>query len=324
MPHFNDIFLEPFRKINFKLQQDKSSRWYSHTTDYITKGLCANEFLLEELHKNKPLMLSRIGTSELHTVLIFLLRKQPYLKNLNQYIKGVQPEFWWGKYALTDLARNSGFFPSEQLALERFSKLYLEEMKSIDILLTWLKGESILDDFGYLQPTRKSVYIFSSEPYFYVQPWTTALKHKKILVIHPFEKSINHQYKKRKLLFTNGTLPEFELKTIKAIQSIEGNDTNFDSWFEALDHMKSQIDSIDFDIALIGAGSYGLPLASHIKRNDKIALHLGGFLQIIFGIRGKRWDLSEAHQKIMNEHWKYPFSEEYPNNYKNLDHGSYW
>lgn len=125
-------------------------------------------------------------------------------------------------------------------------------------------------------------------------------------------------------MFTNGTLPEFELKTIKAIQSIKGNNTNFKSWFEALEHMKSQIDLIDFDIALIGAGSYGLPLASHIKRNGKIALHLGGFLQIIFGIKGKRWDLSEAHQKIMNEHWKYPFSEEYPNNYKNLDHGSYW
>lgn len=43
----------------------------------------------------------------------------------------------------------------------------------------------------------------------------------KVLVIHPFEDTIKSQYQKREKLFP-GTdiLPEFELKTLKAVREI--------------------------------------------------------------------------------------------------------
>lgn len=65
-------------------------------------------------------------------------------------------------------------------------------------------------------------------------------------------------------------LPEFaSMQTIKAVQSIAGNPVGFSTWFEALDWMKSEIDKKDFDIALLGCGAYGVPLAAHIKQNGK-------------------------------------------------------
>ena len=50
--------------------------------------------------------------------------------------------------------------------------------------------------------------------------------------------------------------------------------------------MKSQMDQTDYDIALIGCGAYGFPLAAHAKRMGKQAIHMGGSLQLLFGIRG--------------------------------------
>ena len=54
--------------------------------------------------------------------------------------------------------------------------------------------------------------------------------------------------------------------------------------------MKAQIDKEDFDICLIGAGAYGFPLAAYVKRKGKKAVHLGGALQLLFGIKGSRWE----------------------------------
>lgn len=47
------------------------------------------------------------------------------------------------------------------------------------------------------------------------------------------------------------------------------------------------MDKIDYDICLIGCGAYGFPLAAHAKRKGKKAVHLGGALQLLFGIKGK-------------------------------------
>ena len=45
----------------------------------------------------------------------------------------------------------------------------------------------------------------------------------------------------------------------------------------------------DFDICLIGCGAYGFPLAAHVKKIGKQAVHFGGGLQLMFGIKGIRW-----------------------------------
>ncbi|WP_274095727.1 hypothetical protein [Riemerella anatipestifer] len=41
------------------------------------------------------------------------------------------------------------------------------------------------------------------------------------------------------------------------------------TWFDALEDMKNKIDLVDFDVAIIGCGAYGLPLASYIKNKGK-------------------------------------------------------
>jgi len=64
--------------------------------------------------------------------------------------------------------------------------------------------------------------------------------------------TINAQYKRRELIHKDSRiLPEFNLKTIKAVQSITGmKPEKFDNWFDALHYMEDEIDKIDYDICL--------------------------------------------------------------------------
>lgn len=91
-------------------------------------------------------------------------------------------------------------------------------------------------------------------------------------------------------LFPNtNILPEFQLRIIKAVQVIGGKGTSgYTDWFDALEHMKIQIRECDFDIALLGCGAYGLPLAAYIKQLGKQAIYVGGSLQLMFGIRQRK------------------------------------
>lgn len=164
-------------------------------------------------------------------------------------------------------------------------------------------------------------YIFAAE-----HPWTRVLAGKKVLVIHPFAESIRSQYAKRALLFENPeVLPEFELKTIQAYQSIGGNNPrNYPDWFAARDAMKMEIDRHDFDIALVGAGAYGLFLTHHCKQIGKKAVYMGGWLQILFGILGKRWDTRKEMQPLFNTHWIRPKREEVPAGHDSIEDGCYW
>lgn len=112
---------------------------------------------------------------------------------------------------------------------------------------------------------------------------------EKVLVVHPFVDSIKSQYENnRERLFDDpDVLPRFkELILVRAVQSIVGTRTDYVDWFEALKHMEDEISQLDFDIALIGCGAYGMALAAHVKRMGKQAVHLAGWTQMLFGIYG--------------------------------------
>lgn len=156
-----------------------------------------------------------------------------------------------------------------------------------------------------------------------------SVRRKKVLVIHPFADSIKYQYENnRKKLFQNTDyLPKFKLYTMKAVQTIaDERDDRFDDWFEALDYMYFEAMKFDFDIALIGCGAYGYPLAAKLKKAGKQAIHLGGVLQIMFGVIGKRWEDDENPivRNLFNEYWIRPSDNEIPSNSKSVEKGCYW
>ena len=52
---------------------------------------------------------------------------------------------------------------------------------------------------------------------------------------------------------------------------------------------------------------------------------MGGALQLLFGIMGKRWEKHAIISGFRNEHWVYPLAEDVPENHQNYcEGGTYW
>jgi len=282
----------------------------------------SNDLIYDYLIRDKPCMIGRFGSTEMLCLINYLGVKR-HNTNWWNYIQGKSLLWWWEPTTIKQMQILSGFFPPEVDKIEQFCQLMLNILPEVDILGSWLNQESY---FANGLENAKRVVLEDLEPFFTKNPWTRALEGKKVLVVHPFAETIEEQYTKRKLLFDNNLLPEFELQTIKAVQSVAGENTNFKDWFEALDSMKAQIDISDYDICIIGCGAYGFPLAAHVKRMGKKSIHLAGATQLLFGIKGKRWEefIVWPYTNLFNEHWVRPGIKEKPKNANIVEDACYW
>jgi hypothetical protein len=299
----------------------------------ITDADIASKLIYDKLTSEKPCMIARFGATELTTVVNYLGIHNLEKKNIWKYIQGKQLGWWWNHNILKQMEQWSGFFPQTIEKIEQFCGLMIEDIKEVDILGSWLVSESYFA--GELKDATKLKFHLL-EPFWVEQSWMLALRGKKVLVVHPFAHLIEQQYNEnRARLFKNpNILPLFDLQVIPAVQSLGGETNGFKDWFEALDWMKSEIDKRSYDICLIGCGAYGFPLAAHVKRQGKKAVHLGGVLQLLFGIKGKRWEdpLNEINMglpvgfyiNLMNENWIRPTADLKPKNADQVEGGTYW
>jgi hypothetical protein len=285
-----------------------------------------NDTIATYLQNQKPFVVSRLGHAELQCLINF--DEINFLKNKNvitkylYVIRGYNSH--WQESVKVAMKRNTGYFPTEDTDLDNFALFYFKCISQIDVLGVW---------YNYFEDEIVKRYcsnvslmpLHSIEPYYFKNPWSSYLKGKKVLVVHPFEKSIQKQFQIREKLFEdNNVLPDFTLITIKAVLSNAYTDTTFPTWFDALESMQQKMSNIDFDIALIGAGAYGLPLAIYAKSLGKQAIHFGGSLQILFGIKGARWDNNPSINKFYNEYWIRPLMEETPSKFREVEDGCYW
>ena len=75
----------------------------------------------------------------------------------------------------------------------------------------------------------------------------------------------------------------------------------------------------------MGAAGLAVPIVSHIKGRGRVAIDLGGHLQVLFGVLGKRWrDSDEWRARYVNADWI-----DMPARYRPVetgvcDSGAYW
>ena len=297
----------------------------------------SNDKIYELLASGKPCMIARFGTTEINCINNYLCvhSRKSYYRRIWEYITDNTHTPWWYEDHFKTMSIYSGIFPVCQNTAEKFSERYLLDTPEIDLLAC----HQYYEKFMPLRDDIQRVQLEMLYPFFVERPWTRILKGKKVLVVHPFVDTMKSQYQKRELLFSNpDILPEFELKTLKAVQTIAGTKSEFASWFEALKYMEDEIDKIDFDIAIVGCGAYGLPLAAHVKRIGKQAVHIAGGTQLLFGILGKRWteqyqgfwhyrpgiDISLDYHPLFNKYWVYPSQNEKPKDSEKVEGSCYW
>ena len=279
--------------------------------DYAGMGLLTevqgNECIKRFANSDAPFLLGRFGAVEMHCVSRWLCGKSC-----------TQVEREQALYA-------AGIFPNDQDTINRFCEVYSEGIRCADILGVWeVTGEKrAIQRFC---PQVKLIPSRSIEPYYFDAPWSVALDRKKVLIVHPFIESIAGQLQRREQIWPGkDVLPQFQsVSYVRAVQSNAGAKTGFSDWFEALESMKREISQADFGVAIIGAGAYGFPLAAYVKSLGKQAIQMSGATQILFGIKGKRWDDHPVISKFYNDAWVRPLQSETPPEIHKVEGGSYW
>lgn len=285
----------------------------------------ASGIIEQQLLSGKPLMIARFGSTELNALLNYYFINKPIPVQVVNLLTGIPYIKNYKDGIVKNMSTLSGFFPSSGATLDRFAEMTFEDLKEIDILGSWMKHERYL--FNYFKPDHVRVHLEDLSPFNHANPWSYAFKGKKVLVVHPFVESIKRQFEKREHLFKNPkVLPEFELRTVRAVQSVADSVTQYKNWFDALDAMTEDIAAVDFDIAVLGCGAYGMPLAARIKKMGKQAIHLGGATQCLFGVKGKRWEIPfyNYQEKFYNEYWVRPLDSEKPESSHKVEGSCYW
>ncbi|MCD7889292.1 MAG: hypothetical protein LUG23_05190 [Oscillospiraceae bacterium] len=295
------------------IKRSGTDKYYSAERRYAGGKLLTAENASETLQKlvlsNEPIFCGRFGATEMLALSVFDIEIKSKYNEVASQMRD------W-----------SGFFSNDYDQLKRFSELMKDSIKLLDYLAVW----NLSMEEYYIKKYAKQNLAMSRlrflEPWYSENPWTKCLKGKKVLVIHPFTDTIRNQYGKREYLFDNpDILPEFELLTLKAVQTISGNrDPRFETWFDALDYMFNEAMKLDFDVALIGCDAYGFPLVAKLKKAGKKAIHMGGVLQVLFGIKGSRWDNDPVVSSLYNQYWVRPAENEKPSNYGSVENGCYW
>ncbi len=229
-------------------------------------------------------------------------------------------------HSMWRMTNNAGFFPADEALGERYAELMAGDLRQVDLFVSYQKEEWYPMSLGLLAGAKRCLPWGYLDPYLRERPWSAALEGKKVLVVHPFTETIRRQYERREQLFPGtDVLPRFgALHLVRAVQSIAGNPVPYASWFEALEAMEREMDRYDYDVALIGCGAYGFHLAAHAKRRGKVGLHMALMVQLLFGIKGTRWDNQPDYCRFYNDAWVRPSDDERPRGAETIEGGCYW
>ncbi|MCX8482423.1 MAG: hypothetical protein ORN50_02495, partial [Crocinitomicaceae bacterium] len=221
----------------------------------------------------------------------------------------------------------AGLYPFNDASLDWFGESFLKNIHHVDLMPAWNRVIPDFESFIFQQHCPKT-YITKLqhlEPYFFDAPWTNYLEDKTVLVVSPFADSINHNFSKLQQIWNNKITPNFKLKTIKYPTSITiTENANYSTSTEIYNKFADAIHNTDFDIGIFGTGHTGLLFAIECKKMGKSGIHLGGPTQILFGIKGNRWEENKDFQPFFNEHWTKPLTHETPKRIDKVEGACYW
>jgi hypothetical protein len=230
-----------------------------------------------------------------------------------------------------------GLFPANLNFYRTFDQFYLAHMKTLDCLGLF---------FNLMSPSRKIVAFYDLQcklidyrdqlpdrscPSNDENCYLPYLRNKRVLIICPFaevlkERATQEIYEgvwseigKHWFYPQNVEALEFPYGFAKATQN------KYATVLDLYDEITEEIQKRDFDIALIGAAGLAIPIASYVKSMGKVGLDLGGHLQIIFGVLGKRWrSKGNWRERYFNKWWIDMPARYKPQETDVCDAGAFW
>lgn len=280
--------------------------------------------IYDKIVSGNPLLIGRLGGLEASCLGIYVDSKTKFRKPL-RYAQALALK----QRRQLQLCNNAGVFPLNDKTFNHFATEHLDALSNLDIFSVWAKPSAWVE-FKCLDQT-ETLFVSGDASYPWPESrdgasevgWGMAMDNKKVLVVTPFVDSFEAQAPKLHKIFAGVAYPKMELLFLRAPLTQGGLDDG-SSYSSHLSTLKNQMSLLNFDIALVSAGAYSLPLANHAKNMGKVGVHAGGALQIFFGVTGQRYDNYSQVQRFFNIDWKRPFVHERPANWQKIEDGCYW
>lgn len=245
------------------------------------------------------------------------------------------------EHLMKTLELHAGIFPSAEPSVKIWKQAYLNSLKQIHdepIVAGWYKPLEIVEKAILEQCCPNAVHmpLRCLEPYYVEEKyrWTRFLAGKKVAVVSSFAKTIESQIPKRKEIWgekADSLLPaDTEWIPIQTryppilAEGRAGWPAGVTTWMGAARYISDKIVAANPDICLIGCGGMGMIIAGILKQKGIVCIVMGGAIQVLFGIKGKRWVSHDVISKFWNDSWVWPAQEETPKGAAKIEGSCYW
>jgi hypothetical protein len=276
------------------------------------------------LESGDGLLIGRCGTIEFETV----------------YWNHINPSKKWPENYTTVLERNAGVFPASSVphtlrwCIDTRQAILASSLFACGWYAPIVEAEKkMLEDWGF---KGQKIVLRDLEPYYkpVEERWTSLLAGKRVCVVSSFTETIKSQLAKGEEALwpgANGSLlPKAKWHFVQTGYSpcLSLGKCNWpiddaESWTDAVDYVVRSIKP-EVEIVLIGCGGLGMPIAKELRDRGKICIVMGGAIQVLFGIKGKRWQTHPIISKFWNSNWVWPADEEIPGGAAEVENSCYW
>lgn len=265
------------------------------------------ECILDSLKNKKGAIIGRHGSTELTALLYF------------EENKSLDPQH------IKMLEKYSGVFAFSTDWIDT----YKEAVASSDIFAAGWFVPLANEELKYMKQYHAHIIpLRSLEPYYSDESWLRAIENKNVTVVSSFADTMREQIKKP--IWDNRYFPNANWNFVRSYYcpSIAKGRCEWpqdvNNWKKAVDYLEEEVVKTAPDVVLIGCGGLAMPLALRLKKRGIIAIVIGGAIQILFGIKGRRWEDHSIISGFFNDSWVYPSDDEIPGAYEKIEQGCYW
>ena len=252
---------------------------------------------------------------------------------------GGQP---WPYELKQNLNVGAGVWPKTDESLDAWVKEYMETLGLLDgVAAGWYRpladSESAILDFT--APNAFRTPLRSLEPYYAIpnHRWTRHLAGKRVAVVSSFYESVPSQVENSMAIWQGAKEPEtilppsttwVPIRTFFTKEVSMGDQTEWPpeihNWDQAADYIVKKVKASGASIALIGCGGLGMIIAGRLRKAGISAVVLGGSIQVLFGIKGRRWATHDVISKFWGPAWVWPTDAETPRGSYEIEGACYW
>jgi hypothetical protein len=274
----------------------------------------AHRLIRTSIQSARPFCVGRLGAVE--QTIVLWGKGIPKIGAYGIRIPAWYSDTWAG-------APNAGIRPRNKESYQAFADLAFGSLKQVDLLAKWntpfeyalLRNMSSHPAFCEVEDLSPTMSIEGH--------WVESLQGRKVLVISPFKSSIESQMTRMEQIWEKrGWKWRADFRVVKFPYLID--DDARQTWKEVWTEMLAIVKAGDYDVALMGCGGLGLPLAAAAKSAGRVGIHMGGHLQLLFGIYGQRHLEQDWHARWINDAWVRPQADEVPKTAKRVENGCYW